>query len=141
MIEFAKIFIPVAASLIVLLIAGGVKLRDMILRQNREIEWLQKDLKDLESKRDKDLVEHNTLKTMAASMDAKIDSKLTEVIRELANQRHHDLMIFKDAIFALEKNFSNTLSDIRETLVKFNGTLESLGKEVERVKDEHTHNR
>lgn len=130
-----KIFIAIVGPLLVALIIGCVKLRDMVLKQSREIGWLEKDLKALETKRNNDLIEQNSLKAVAAGLDAKIDSKLSEVIRITAEQRHDDLILFKDAIFSLEKNFSTTLSEVRETLIKFNGTLENLGKEVERVKD------
>jgi hypothetical protein len=139
--------------LIIVLGGGGVKLRDMIkenrLRiisfekkqedcqkaQEEKNSEIQKLIKALEEKREKDLIETQSLKGIGTVIDNKIKMELAGVMKEISAQRHEDLMLFKDALHALENNFTKTLSDVRETLAKFNSTVESLGKEVERVKE------
>lgn len=148
-----KIFATVAGSLLLAIVYGADKIRIMV-KENRirisnyekkqeECQKKQEEkngeihrlIKALEEKREKDLIESKSLEGISAVIDTKIKMELAAIMKEISEQRHEDLMLFKDALFSLEKNFTNTLSEVRETLVKFNGTLESLGKEVERVKE------
>lgn len=118
------IFIPTVAAI--------MKLRDMVInnrdrieRTEKEAGELKKQVADLEQKREKDLVEHNSLVGIATSIDSRIDSKLKDYMRENAEARHKDYILFSEALHKVDK----TLAEINTTLQHLRGDVDSLKKE------------
>jgi hypothetical protein len=118
-----------ALGLLTPIVLGWLKLRDMILSNRARVERveegltkLEKQLIDLEQKREKDLIEHNSLRGIATSIDTKIDSKLKDYMRENADARHKDYILFSEALHKVDK----TLTEINATLKHLRGDVDSL---------------
>lgn len=131
-----------ALGIIVPLGGAILKVRDMVLSNRSRVELVEREsveirkeaskqtadlrhqIEELEQKREKDLVEHNSLKLIATSIDTKIDSKLKDYTRENADARHKDYVLFSEALHKVDK----TLAEINATLKHLRGDVDSLKK-------------
>lgn len=151
--------VSVAATLAVPLALGGLKLRDMVIENRRRIadnkeaqlellnkiiKWEEKQehkdkniltlIHELENKREKDLIESRSMEGISAVIDTKVKLGLAALMKEISDQRHEDIMLYTNAISNMEKNFSNAMSQMKETLAGVNATVAAMGKEFERMR-------
>lgn len=113
-----------ALGIIIPGVVAWMKLREMVLDNRSRVANMEQKLLELEQKRENDLVEHNSLKLIATSIDTKIDSKLKDYMRETAEARHKDYILFSEALHKVDK----TLAEINTTLQHLRGDVDSLKK-------------
>ena len=138
---FIAIFCPLVVAFLIALVRGYVELRDSKLDHDRklktdadDIDELQDQIKNLKERYGKDRAEHNTLMTMATSIDTKIDAKLKDVLMALGEQRREDSERLTKIITDQNKQFSNAISELNNTLGKINVKLDYFDRDLKDMK-------
>lgn len=125
-----KIFIAVSGVLIVAILMGCIKLRDMIRDNSNQLKKDDEDIRDIKKEvaelfdlRQKDLIERKDLFTLAASIETRIDAKLRPFMAEIAEHRREDTV-----------NMTKAVGDLDKTMGKTNTILEYVIKEIAEIK-------
>lgn len=138
---FIAIFCPVVAAFLIALGRGLFLLRDKILHHERCLKTDSDDIKELtnkvqsmKDKYDKDRQEYFDIRTIAASIDVKIDAKLKDVLVELGEQRREDSERLTKIITDQNGMFSNAISELNNTLGKINVKLDFFDRDLKDMK-------
>lgn len=138
---FIAIFCPVVVAFLIALVKGYIDQRDTIREHRRQlkddcedIKALQNSIKSLKESYDKDRVEHNSLMTMATSIDTKIDAKLKDVLVVLGDQRREDSERLTKIITDQNGMFSNAISELNNTLGQINVKLGYFARDIDEIK-------
>lgn len=138
---FIATFCPVVVACIVAYARGYVQLRDKsrdhdkcLKNDNDDIKELQAQIKDLEKRREQDLIESRSLEGVNTIVETKIKLEIAAIMKEISNQRHEDIMMYKEALTQLKEGFTGALSEVRETMSGVNATVIQMGKEFERLR-------
>lgn len=91
-------------------------------------------LKVMKETYNNDRVERNSLMTMATSIDTKIDAKLKDILVLLAEQRREDSERLTKVITDQNQLFSNSVSELNNTLGKINVKLDFFDRDLKDMK-------
>lgn len=136
-----KLFSTVAGGIIIAFIIGVVVFRDKVRDHEKKLQDDSDDikkicdqLKGLKEKYDDDRKEYHGLKTIATSVDVKIDAKLKDVMVELAEQRREDAERFTKVITDLAADMTKSVNGLDITLTKVNAALEYMTRDIDTIK-------
>lgn len=138
---FVAIFCPLVVAFIIALTRGYVELRDAKLDHDRKLKTDNEDIKKLcdkmqvmQEKYNKDRQEYFDIRTIAASIDVKIDAKLGGVMERLGEQRREDYERLTKIITEQNKMFSDAIGGLNNTLGKINVKLDFFDRDLKDMK-------